>query len=70
MLSLLCIVAIVGLLIALGLRVCMYLYGAGALRYNAGRESGLAQASVADTEAEEAIAETEFMASMVHSLER
>ena len=70
MLSLLCIAAVVGLLIALGLRVCMYLYGAGALRYNVGRQPALAQAAVANSETEEAIAETEFMASMVHSLER
>ena len=70
MLSLLCVLAVVGLLIALGLRVCMYLYGAGAVRYNAEREFGTAQALEFDSEAEEAIAEAECVASMVRSLER
>ncbi len=70
MLSLLCVLVVVGLLIALGLKVCMYLYGAGALRYSSGRQLRTAQAVVVDRDLEQAIAEFEYMANLVHSLER
>lgn len=68
MLSLLCVLAVGGLLIALGLRVCMYLYGAGALRYNYERRTRSRQALTADEA--QAIAETEYMRELVQSLER
>lgn len=68
--SLLWVLAVVGLLIALGLRVCLYLYGAGAVRYNAERESGAAPVLEFNSEAEEATAEAECVASMVRSMAR
>ncbi len=70
MLSLLLALAVVGLLIALGLRCCMYLYGAGVLGYDKRRRSIAMQAPAIDSEVEEAIAETEYMANLVHSIER
>jgi membrane protein required for beta-lactamase induction len=76
MLSLLLVLAGVGLLITVGLRVCMYLYGAGALRYRSMRRARRQQeyipAVVTDGETEEAlaVAETEYLANLVHSLER
>ncbi len=70
MLSLPGVLAVVGLLIALGLRICVYLYGAGALGHHSVSRSRSVQSLPLDPETEEAIAEAEYVTSMIRILER
>jgi hypothetical protein len=70
MLSLLGVLAVVGLLMALGLKICMYLYGAGALGHHAISRSRRGRTLPINPETEEAIAEAEYVTSMIRSLER
>lgn len=77
MLSFIIVLVGVGLLIALGMRFCLYLHRAGVLKYGSGRrlrrsrrEPEPVQAAVIDHEAEEALAkaQTEYLADLVNSL--
>jgi hypothetical protein len=70
MLPFLFVLAVVGLLIFLGLRVCMFLYRSGTLRYNSVKRPRRKQSFPVDRQSEEAIADTEYLTSLVHSLER